>query len=223
MTRAATLPPPAPEAVPRFRGRLHQIAFFASLPAGAVVVLLAPNVATRLGALLFAVGLSGMFGASAAYHRLPWKPAGRHRIRRLDHSMIFVAIAGTYTPITMVVLDGPWELASLTAVWATAAVGIFVKVFGIDRLPVLGSVMYGVLGWAAVLALPQILRALSPVVIGLMFAGGFLYTGGAIVLARRRPDPDPTFFGYHEVWHACVVGGWACHYAMILLVFLSLR
>jgi hemolysin III len=223
VTRQATLPPSVPETVPRFRGRLHQFAFFVSVPAGLVVVLLAPSLATRLSALPFAVGVTGMFGASALYHRLNWNPVGRHRIRRLDHSMIFVAIAGTYTPITVVVLDGPWEVASLAAVWTTAAVGIFVKVFGIDRLRMLGSVLYGVLGWAAVVALPQIIRELSPVAVGLMFSGGLLYTGGAVVLARRKPDPDPTFFGYHEIWHSCVVGGWACHYAMVLQVFLSLR
>src|SRR6266700_4106681 len=99
MSRSALLTPPAPETVPRFRGRLHQIAFFVSLPAGAFIVGLAPTLATRLAALVFAFGVSGMLGASAAYHRLKWRPAGRVRIRTLDHSMIYVAIAGTYTPI----------------------------------------------------------------------------------------------------------------------------
>ncbi len=214
-------PSPTPP-VPRLRGRLHQIAFFVSLPAGAVAVALAPTVATTLATLVFAVGFSGMFGASAAYHRLRWTPLGRDRIRRLDHAMIFVAIAGTYTPITLVVLDGPFEIAALAGVWAVAVAGVALKVFVMHRLQVLGAAMYPILGWAAIVALPQLLKEISLAAVGLMFAGGLLYSAGAIVLATRRPDPDPLVFGYHEVWHACVVGGWSCHYAMVLLVLLTI-
>jgi hemolysin III len=214
-------PGPLPEQVPRLRGRLHQIAFFVSLPAGAVAVVLAPTVATTLATLVFVIGVSSMFGASASYHRLRWTPVGRDRIRRLDHSMIYVAIAGTYTPITLVVLDGAFEIAALAAVWAVAAAGVLLKVFGMHRFQILGAAMYPVLGWAAIVALPQILREISLAAVLLMLAGGLLYTGGAVVLATRRPDPDPRVFGYHEVWHAFVVGGWACHYAMVLVVLLT--
>jgi hemolysin III len=172
---------------------------------------------------VFGVGVALMFGASAGYHRIAWRPVNKLRMRRLDHSMIYVAIAGTYTPVVLVVLDGLWEALALAGVWAFVVAGVFVKLFGIDRLRVLGSAMYIVLGWSAVVGLPQILRELSVPEIALMFAGGLLYTGGAIVLATRRPDPDPQVFGYHEVWHAFTVAGWACHYVMVLLVLLSLR
>jgi hemolysin III len=216
-------PQPSPsETVPQLRGRFHQIAFFVSLPAGAAAVAVAPTVATTLATLVFAIGVSGMFGASAAYHRLHWTPVGRDRIRRLDHSMIFVAIAGTYTPVTLVVLDGSFEIAALAAVWAVAAAGVALKVFVMHRLNVLSAAMYPILGWAAVVALPQILREINAAAVALMFAGGLLYTVGAIVLARRRPDPDPLVFGYHEVWHAFVVGGWACHYAMVMVVLVTI-
>ncbi|HJP65169.1 MAG TPA: hemolysin III family protein [Actinomycetota bacterium] len=223
MNDTALRPRPGPDVVPRFRGRLHQIAFFVSIPAGLTVVLAAPGPAMKVSALVFALGVTGMFASSASYHRLRWTPIGRDRVRRLDHSMIYVAIAGTYTPITVAVLDGWQEIAALAIVWSAALGGILVKVFGIDRLRLLGSVMYGVLGWSAVVALPQIFRTLSWPPIVLMFVGGLLYSGGAIVLARRKPDPDPAVFGYHEIWHSFVVGGWACHWAMVLVVLLGLR
>ena len=222
MSDTAVLTAPSPEVVPRFRGRLHQIAFFVSIPAGVFIVAVAPSLATRLAAAVFALGFVGMFGASAGYHRIRWRPVNRLRMRRIDHSMIYVAIAGTYTPVVLVVLDGLWEVLALAAVWAFVAAGVFVKLFGIDRLRVLGSAMYIVLGWSAVVGVPQILRELGVPTIALMLAGGLLYTGGAIVLLRNRPNPNPLVFGYHEVWHAFVVAGWACHYAMVLLVLLSL-
>jgi hemolysin III len=118
-------------------------------------------------------------------------------------------------------LDGAFEIAALAAVWAVAAAGVLLKVFGMHRFQILGAAMYPVLGWAAIVALPQILREISLAAVLLMLAGGLLYTGGAVVLATRRPDPDPRVFGYHEVWHAFVVGGWACHYAMVLVVLLT--
>jgi hemolysin III len=208
--------------LPRLRGRLHQIAFFVSVPAGLVAGVLAPTVATTLGTLVFAVGVACMFGTSALYHRLRWTPIGRDRIRRLDHSMIFVAIAGTYTPIILVVLDGAFEIAALAVVWTVAALGVSLKVFLMHRAQILGAALYPILGWAAVVAVPQILREISAAAVGLMVAGGLLYTMGAIVLARRRPDPDPQVFGYHEVWHSFVIGGWACHYAMVVVVLLTI-
>jgi hemolysin III len=179
-------------------------------------------VATTLGTLVFAVGVACMFGTSALYHRLRWTPIGRDRIRRLDHSMIFVAIAGTYTPIILVVLDGAFEIAALAVVWTVAALGVSLKVFLMHRAQILGAALYPILGWAAVVAVPQILREISAAAVGLMVAGGLLYTMGAIVLARRRPDPDPQVFGYHEVWHSFVIGGWACHYAMVVVVLLTI-
>jgi hemolysin III len=208
---------------PRFRGRLHQIAFFVALPAGVALVAVAPTTSARVAALVYAVALAGLYGTSAAYHRLPWSPRSRQWMRRLDHSMIFVLIAGTYTPFCILVLQPPWSGFMLTAVWVGAGIGITLKMLRIDGFQAVGGALYVVLGWLAVAAAPAFVHGLSGPRIGLVAAGGILYTTGAIVLARRRPDPAPATFGYHEIFHSFVVGGTACHYAAILVVLLSLR
>jgi hemolysin III len=144
-------------------------------------------------------------------------------MRRLDHSMIFVLIAGTYTPLCILVLNPPWSWAILTAVWVGAGVGITLKMVRIDGFAAVGGALYVVLGWLAIIAAPQLIRGLSVPLVCLVVAGGILYSTGAIVLARRRPDPAPATFGYHEIFHSFVIGGTACHYAVILVVLLSLR
>jgi hemolysin III len=203
---------------PKLRGWFHEIGFFVSLPAGAALVLFARDGGARATALVYAFSLTAVFGASAAYHRVRWSVAALRRMKRLDHSMIFVLIAGTYTPVCALVLRAPWSVVLLSVVWAGAAVGIVLKIARIDGLSVLSGTLYVVLGWLAVLALPQLVRTLPTPATILMLAGGILYTVGAIVLARRRPDPAPAVFGYHEVWHAFMVAAAACHYAMILLI-----
>lgn len=212
MTLATTLE------VPRLRGRIHQVAFFASLPAGVVVILMASGAAATAAAAVYAASLSAVFGASASYHLGRWSPRARPWMKRLDHSMIFVLIAGSYTPISVLVLQGPWEAVLLSVVWTGAAVGITLKMLRPDGLSVVTAFLYMALGWLALVALPQLYRGMSPAGFGLMVSGGLLYTAGAIVLAARRPNPRPTTFGYHEVWHAFQVSAAACHYAMILLV-----
>jgi len=144
-------------------------------------------------------------------------------MKRLDHSMIFVLIAGTYTPFSLLVLHGAWSVAILATVWAGAAVGVGLKLLRIDGLHVATGALYVVLGWLAILTAPQAVRGMSPTALGLLIAGGLLYTGGAVVLARRRPDPSPRVFGYHEIWHSFVVAAGACQYAAILLVTLGAR
>jgi hemolysin III len=139
-------------------------------------------------------------------------------MKRLDHAMIFVLIAGTYTPVCALALRAPWSVVLLSIVWAGAAVGIGLKIARIDGLHAVTGTLYVVLGWLAVLALPALVRSLSSAATALMISGGVLYTAGALVLARKRPDPAPRTFGYHEVWHACMVTAAACHYAMVLLV-----
>jgi hemolysin III len=206
------------EQKPRLRGRLHQIAFFASIPGGVAVVSAAASAVSRVGAAVYAVSLSGMYGASALYHRLRWSPRALVRMKRLDHSMIFVLIAGSYTPIALLVLHGVWAKTILGLAWAGALVGITIELLSTDRLAVVGGAMYIVLGWLLIVALPQIVHGLSPTALALLFAGGVLYTAGATVLWRRRPDPNPRWFGYHEVWHSMVVAGSACHYVAILLL-----
>lgn len=206
---------------PRLRGRLHQVAFFVAVPAGVALVAAAPSALARLAAAIYAVSLAGLYGTSALYHRLPWSPRARRWMRRLDHSMIFVLIAGTYTPFSLLVLTGAWRVALLSVVWAGAAVGIALKMVRIDGLKAVTATLYIGLGWMVVVASPQILRGLSPVGTVLLVAGGLLYTLGAIVFASRRPDPSPAVFGYHEVWHSMVIGGSLCHFLAVLLVVLT--
>ena len=203
---------------PRLRGRLHQLAFFVSIPAGITLVALARGSKARVGAAIFAASLTGLYGVSGAYHRGRWSVAAGRVMKRLDHSMIFVLIAGSYTPLTLLALQPAWGITLLTLAWTGAAVGVLITVLRVERWHRVGFAMYLGLGWLAVIAAPQLLRALSGAEVALLVAGGLLYTVGAIVLARNRPDPSPSVFGYHEVWHALVVGAGACHFALMLLL-----
>lgn len=206
---------------PRFRGRLHQIAFFFSIPQGIAIVAAGAGWLSRIAAGVYALSLSGLYGVSASYHRVKWSPSALQRMRRLDHSMIFVLIAGTYTPVALIVLRGVWATALLGAVWAGAIAGIALKVFGMERTRKLAGTLYIVLGWLAVIAMPWIVPRVGVASLALIVSGGILYTVGAIVLLRRRPDPKPYVFGYHEVWHSMVVAASSCHYAAILLILLA--
>jgi hemolysin III len=200
------------------RGRLHQIAFFASLPAGIALVALAGGVEARIAAAVFAVTLTGLFGVSMAYHRGRWSDRARLVMKHLDHSMIFVFIAGSYTPVTLLAMRPGWGITLLALAWTGAAAGVVVTVLRLERWHALGYTMYLVLGWLAVVATPQLIQTLSRPELALLVAGGVLYTVGAIVLARKRPDPNPRVFGYHEVWHSFVVGASACHFTLVLLL-----
>ncbi len=208
---------------PRMRGRLHQIAFFVSLPAGVALIAVAGTGQARAGAAVFAASLAGVFGSSAAYHRLPWGDDARRRMKRLDHSMIFILIAGTYTPVCLLGLGGGWGVALLATVWAGAIAGIVLKQVDIDGLHRLSGFLYIALGWAAVIMLPTLFHSVSPATFALVIAGGLLYTLGAIVFATKRPDPNPAIFGYHEIWHAFTAGAGLCHYVAILLLVLAVR
>jgi hemolysin III len=209
--------------VPRFRGRLHQAAFFVAVPAGVALVIAAPTALSRTAAAIYAMSLAGLYGTSALYHRMPWSPRAKGWMKRLDHSMIFVLIAGTYTPFSLLVLSGTWRAVVLSVVWAGAAVGIVLKMVRIEGLKALAATLYIGLGWMVVVASPQMIRGLPPAAVALLATGGILYTTGAIVLATRRPDPSPAVFGYHEVWHAMVVAASLCHFAAVFLVVLALR
>lgn len=209
--------------IPRFRGRLHQAAFFVAVPAGVALVAVAPTALSRAAAAIYAASLAGLYGASALYHRMPWSPRARGWMKRLDHSMIFVLIAGTYTPFSLLVLTGGWRVVVLSVVWAGAALGIVLKMVRIDGFKALSATLYIGLGWMVVVASPQMVRGLPPVALALVATGGILYTTGAIVFATKRPDPSPAVFGYHEVWHAMVVGASLCHFTAVFLVVLALR
>ena len=200
---------------PRLRGWLHKWAFFVSVPAGVVVVALAQGASARAGAAVYAVSLSGLFGTSAAYHRLARSVRARAVLRRADHAMIYVLIAGTSTPVALHVLDGAAAVVGLSLMWAGALLGVALKLSP-HSYGVAASAGYIVLGWLAMLALPQLVTGLGAALFVLLVAGGVLDTAGAVILLRRWPDPAPSVFGYHEVWHAFVVGAGLCHYAMIV-------
>jgi hemolysin III len=208
-------------AKPRWRGRLHEIAFFLSIPQGIALVVAGAGWASRVATAVYALSLSGLYGVSSAYHRRKWSPRALVRMQRLDHSMIFVLIAGTYTALCLLVLHHVWAYVVLGLVWAGAIAGIVMKVWGMERTRHVTSAMYIVLGWLAVLIAPLLVTRVGAPVLALIAAGGVLYTLGAIVLLRRRPDPNPLVFGYHEVWHVMVVTAAACHYAAIFTLAVS--
>ena len=201
---------------PLLRGVSHQISFFCALAAtGVLVARAAPGAATG-AALIFGFSLVTLFGTSALYHRISWaSQAARRWMRRLDHSMIFLLIAGTYTPFAVLALHGPLSTAILVVVWAAAAAGIVLKLVWIDAPKWLVALIYIAIGWVALAAFPQLLSRLGVTATAMVAAGGALYTLGAIVYARRRPDPAPTVFGYHEIFHALVILAAALQYAVV--------
>jgi len=214
--RQIVTPPAVP--LPTWRGLLHAFAFASAIPAGLALVVAADRPAARVGVAVYALSLVAVFGTSAAYHRLARTPKARRVMRRLDHSMIYVLIAGSYTPVCLVVLPPAWGIPILAVVWGGALVGITLKVVSEDRLSLPANTLYLVMGWTAVVATPTILAHMPASAVVLMVAGGVAYTVGAVVLFTRRPDPHPRIFGYHEVWHALTVAAGACHFLMIWLV-----
>jgi hemolysin III len=203
---------------PLLRGFFHQFAFFAAIPAAILLLVVARPTAGRIAAGIYGLSLIALFGTSAAYHRFKWTERARARMRRLDHSMIYVLIAGTYMPFGILVLRAPWSIVVLGLVGGGAIAGILIQVFAFHRLRVVSSALYIVLGWTILLAAPQIVRGLRVSALVSLVVGGLLYTGGAIVLAAKRPNPSPRVFGYHEVFHLSTVIAAVCHYAAVLLV-----
>jgi hemolysin III len=208
---------------PRLRGRLHQVAFVVSIPAGIALVWAADSPLARVAALVYAVSLAAMFGTSAALHRRHWSPRAWLRMDQLDRVMISVLIAGSYTPVVLLALRPGWRVAFLALVWTVAAVGIcLVLVWNRGRvISVTRMVLYLGLGWISVVLLPQLADTIGLGRLALGVLGGVLYTVGVVVLIRRRPDPNPRVFGYHEVWHAFTVAAGACHYTLIWLLATS--
>ena len=201
---------------PRLRGVSHQWAFFFSLAAGFTLVIAAPAGEATVAAAIYAASVAALFGTSALYHRITWASQNARRwMRRLDHSMIFLLIAGTYTPFALLVLEGTLAIVILVVVWAGALGGIVLKLVWIDAPKPLVAVLYVMLGWVAVAAFPDLIRELGVTSTALVVAGGLLYTAGAVVYALGRPDPVPTVFGYHEVFHALVIAAAALQYAAI--------
>jgi hemolysin III len=201
---------------PRLRGVSHQWAFFVSVAIGAALVVAAPPGQPRLAAAIYAISVAGLFGTSALYHRVTWASlAARRWMRRLDHSMIFCLIAGTYTPFALLVLEGDLATVILIVVWAGALAGVLMKLVWIDAPKALVAVTYIMLGWVAIAAFPDMIERLGVTATALVAVGGLLYTLGALVYAFQRPDPAPSVFGYHEVFHALVILAAALQYAVI--------
>jgi hemolysin III len=202
---------------PRLRGVFHQYAFFVSLASGTLLILLAATPRATLAAALYAASVSALFGVSALYHRITWNGPARRRLRRLDHAMIFLLIAGTYTPVGLLVLNGTLATVVLAVVWGGAVAGIVLELAWTTAPRWLGGTVYLALGWVAVVAMPQLFARLGVAGGLLLVAGGLVYSAGAAVYALRRPDPVPAVFGYHEVFHLLVIGGVAAHFLAISL------
>lgn len=196
---------------------LHQWAFVASLVTGSVLSGLAPSGRARLATVIYSTSVSLLFGTSALYHRVHWAPPARAVMKRLDHSMIFLLIAGTYTPFALLVLRGSTRSAVLTAAWGGALLGIGARMLWL-RAPRYAIIpLYIGQGWLAVFVFPELLRRGGVAPLVLLLIGGVFYTLGAFAYASRRPDPNPAVFGYHEVFHSCTLVAFVCHYAAVFL------
>lgn len=191
---------------PRLRGLLHQWGLVAAVPAGIVLVVLADGTRARVATAIYAVAMAAMLGASALYHRVSWKtPTRRALARRLDHAMIFVFIAGTYTPFALLSFEGWLPVVVLTCVWTGAALGLIVNVAWIDAPKWVTAPAYLLVGWVGVIAAPQLFSEVGVAGAVLLIVGGALYTVGALTYATHWPNPFPRTFGYHEVFHLLVV------------------
>jgi hemolysin III len=199
---------------PRLRGVFHELGFYAAVCVGVVLVLTAEAGRARVSAAVFSACVAACFGASALYHRPTWPPNVRAWLARLDHGGVYLLIAGTYAPFGLLVMSTAWAVPVLSVVWGGALVAILLKFVWVQAPKWLSAIIGIGLGWVAVAAFPQLLKV-EPLGILLVIAGGLLYTAGAVVYARRRPDPVPQVFGYHELFHVLTLGGVTCHYAAI--------
>ena len=200
---------------PRLRGVLHQYAFFVALVAAAPLVLSARSGRAALAAGVYGGSLTALFGVSALYHRVTWSARARRWMGRLDHAMIGLLIAGTFTPFGLLVLADTPAGRLLPVVWIGALAGILLNVLWIDAPKWLSALVYVVVGWSGLLGFPHLLDRLGWTATGLMALGGALYSAGAAVYALRRPNPAPDVFGYHEVFHALVIAAAFTHYAVV--------
>jgi hemolysin III len=201
---------------PKLRGVSHEWAFFLSLGFGTALIILARTPKATLAVAIYAISLSALFGTSALYHRVDWKrPNVRLWMRRLDHSMIFFLIAGTYTPFALLVLHGTLASAILVVVWAGAIAGAVVEMVWINHPKWASVLIYMSISWVAVVAFPELWSAMGVGGALLVAAGGLLYTAGAVVYATQRPNPNPAIFGYHEIFHLFVIAAAIAHFSAI--------
>jgi hemolysin III len=199
---------------PRLRGVFHEIGFYTVIALSVPLILTADPGRARLSAIVFSACLAGCFGASALYHRPTWTPVRRSWLARLDHAGIYLLIAGTYTPFGLLVMSRNWAIPVLTIVYSGAAIAILMKLFWPRTPKVLSALIGLMLGWVAVVAYSQLAKIGAPGLI-LLGLGGFFYTVGAVVYARRKPDPRPAVLGYHELFHLCTMAAAGCQYVAI--------
>ena len=203
-----------PRVKPRLRGVFHEIAFYVSVVAGVLLVATAEPGRGRLSAVVFASCVSACFGFSALYHRPTWQPRARSWLARLDHAGIYLLIAGTYTPFGLIVMSHAWAVVVLSIVWTGSAAAILLKLFWPGKPKKLSAALGLILGWIAVVAYSQFLKLPGPALV-LIGIGGAAYSVGAIVYARKKPDPIPHVLGYHEVFHLLTILAAGCFYGVI--------
>jgi len=224
LSPAAALAANIAELKPRLRGWLHAYAAVISIATGATLIAVAA--ALRGGSAgattsIYGATVTLLFGTSALYHRIPWSPAHRRLMKRLDHSMIFVFIAGTYTPIAALTLPRDSAIAVLITVWTGALFGVAMQTAWPSAPRWLSAPLYVALGWVAVFVMPELLHNAGVGAFTLIIAGGAVYTAGAVVYALKRPNPFPGTFGFHEVFHACTLVAAVCHYVAIWFAVFS--
>ncbi len=216
MTNGATLTERAAEYAesvkPKLRGWIHAGMAPLSLAAGIVLVALAPTTPGRVSGAVFGLSAILLFGTSAVYHRGHWSPRVAGVLRRMDHTNIFLIIAGTYTPLSVMLLDWPTNRNLLVIVWSGAIAGLLARVFWLGAPRWVYTPIYVALGWVAVWFLPEFARSGGAAVLWLVIAGGVAYTVGAVVYGTKRPNPSPRWFGFHEIFHSLTVVGYVCHY-----------
>jgi hemolysin III len=207
---------------PRLRGWIHLGTFPVVLAAGIVLVVLAPGGSPRISSAIFAVTAALLFGTSALYHRGTWSPRWSGILKRLDHSNIFLIIAGTYTPLAVTLLPASRERTLLWLIWGGAIAGVLFRVFWVGAPRWLYTPVYIALGWVAIFYLPDFLHTGGAGVITLIAVGGGLYTLGAVVYATKKPNPSPRWFGFHEVFHAFTVLAFLAHYVGVSIAAYSI-
>ncbi len=203
---------------PRLRGRLHQYAFFVALVCGIVLCSIAlsqPGIEPFLGTLIYSITVCGLFGTSALYHRRVWSERGYQIMRRADHSMIFIFIAGTYTPFCLQLLSSTKATVMLGLIWGGAVGGVALKTIWPHLPRWVGAPLYLALGWGALAIMPDVLHRGGVACLVLLVVGGVIYSAGAVFYAMRRPNPWPNVFGHHEFFHACTLVAAICHHIAI--------
>lgn len=213
-----TISEAAQTAKPRLRGWLHLGAFPAAIIAGLVLVATGPTQTARLATAIYVATSAALFGISALYHRTTLEPRATARLKRLDHANIYLIIAGTYTPIAVLALDGTARTALLAVIWTGAAAGVAFRTLWVGAPRWLYTPLYIILGWAAVFVMPELIAGAGLAATVLIFTGGLLYTAGGVIYALKRPNPSVQWFGFHELFHAFTVAAYAAQFAAVAMV-----